>query len=150
MNLARRTQGMTPETFLDWANARNERFEFVGSQPVATTGGTRNHSLMTPNINVAPRNRPHGTACGSLGPSSGRIDRIGRPREYQAVPSILRYVIVELTSAAITVHARDRGGVPWTTTTLTGGDVLAMPETGVDIPIDEFYEDTGLIGTAQT
>ena len=80
-----------------------------------------------------------------LSSTSGRTDRIEKVREYQAVPSIRRYVILESTSVGLTDHTRAQAGDPWTTTTLTDGDVLRMPEIGIEIPIAEFYEDTDLL-----
>src|SRR5271163_1347812 len=38
-----------------------------------------------------------------LGPTSGRFDRILKVREYRAVPSIRRYVILEHASISLTV-----------------------------------------------
>jgi Uma2 family endonuclease len=77
-----------------------------------------------------------------LSPTSGRVDRIDKLVEYRMVPTIRRYVILEHTSAAMTVHVRANGDDSWTTTALTAGDVLSMPEIGIAIPIAEFYEDT--------
>ncbi len=81
-----------------------------------------------------------------LSPSSGRIDRIEKLLEYRTVPSIRRYVILEHSSAAMTVYARANGDDPWTTTALTGGDVLSMPEIGIGVPVAEFYAGTDLVG----
>ena len=80
-----------------------------------------------------------------LSPTSGRIDRIEKLREYHAVPSIRRYVIVEHTSVGLAVHSRLKGEDPWIATALTDGDVLRMPEIGVKIPIAEFYEGTDIL-----
>jgi Uma2 family endonuclease len=41
-----------------------------------------------------------------VNPSSGRMDRIVKVREYAAVPSIRRYVILESTSVGLTVLER--------------------------------------------
>jgi Uma2 family endonuclease len=71
--------------------------------------------------------------------SSGRVDRILKVREYAAVPSIRWYVILESTSVGLTVMERSGPDEVWRTTTLTGGDVLGMPEVGIEIPVDEFY-----------
>ncbi len=81
-----------------------------------------------------------------LGPTSGRVDRIEKLLEYRAVPSIRRYVILEHTGIAMTVHARANGDDPWTTTALTDGDVLAMREIGIEVPVSEFYEGTEIAG----
>ncbi len=77
-----------------------------------------------------------------LSPTSGRVDRIDKLLEYRMVPTIRRYVILEYASAAMTVHDRRTGDDPWTTTALTAGDVLSMPEIGIEIPVTEFYEGT--------
>lgn len=75
-----------------------------------------------------------------IGPTSSRLDRIVKLREYAAVPSIRRYVILESSSAALTVHARAQGDAPWTTTALTGEEVLPLPEIGLEVPVAEFFE----------
>jgi Uma2 family endonuclease len=76
-----------------------------------------------------------------LSRTSGRTDRIIKLREYRAVASIRRYVILERLSAALTVFARGQGDQDWTATSLTGEDTLALPELGIEIPVAEFYED---------
>ena len=75
-----------------------------------------------------------------LSQSSGRTDRIVKVREYAAVPSIRRYVMLESSSAGLMVLERQQAEDPWTTTVLTNGDVLAMPELGIEIPVTEIYE----------
>ena len=49
-----------------------------------------------------------------LSPTSGRTDRIVKLREYRAVPSIRRYVILEHSSIGLTVFARADGEAEWT------------------------------------
>ena len=84
-----------------------------------------------------------------LSPGSGRMDRIVKPVEYSAVPSILRYVILELDSADLTNLVRAVGMDAWTSTPLTADDVLHMPEIGIAIPVAEFYADVDLPGMDQ-
>ena len=79
-----------------------------------------------------------------LSPTSGRTDRIVKLREYRAVPSIRRYVILEHSSIGLTVFARADGDAAWTATALTAEDTLPMPEVGIEIPVAEFYEDVDL------
>ena len=79
-----------------------------------------------------------------LSPTSGRIDRIVKVREYAAVPSIRRYVILESTSVGLTVMERPGPDEAWRVTTLTGDEILRMPEIGVEIPAAEFYQDLEL------
>lgn len=72
-----------------------------------------------------------------LSDSTSRIDRIEKVREYQATPSIQRYVILEQDSAGATVFERKDDG--WSAFTMTGDDVLRMPEIGIELRIGEIY-----------
>jgi Uma2 family endonuclease len=76
-----------------------------------------------------------------LSPTSGRIDRIVKVREYAAVPSIRRYVILESSSIGLTVMEREGPGEAWRTTVLTSDDILRMPEIGIEISVGDIYED---------
>jgi Uma2 family endonuclease len=71
MNVAIRKPRMTREQFLDWAQAREERYEFDGFQPVAMTGGTINHSRISHNLYAALRTRLTGRGCEPFGPDVG-------------------------------------------------------------------------------
>ncbi len=73
--------------------------------------------------------------------STSRTDRILKLREYAAVPSIRRYVILESTSIGLTVMDREQADEAWRVTALTGDEVLRMPEIGIEVPVAEFYED---------
>ena len=70
--------------------------------------------------------------------STRRIDQIDKLREYHAVPTIKRYVIIEQTGVAVTVHSR-RGDEPWTTLPYGAGDVLDLPEIGIELPVALLY-----------
>jgi Uma2 family endonuclease len=76
-----------------------------------------------------------------VSPTSGRIDRIVKVREYAAVASIRRYIIVESSGVGLTVLERNQAGDPWLTSVLTIEDSLAMPEIGIEIPVAEIYAD---------
>jgi len=76
-----------------------------------------------------------------LSANTSRTDRILKVREYAAVHSIRRYVIVESTGIGLTVMERERSDETWRATTLTTDDILRMPEIGIEIPVTEFYED---------
>jgi Uma2 family endonuclease len=76
-----------------------------------------------------------------LSPSSGRIDRIVKVREYAAVRSIRRYAILESNSIGLTVFERATQDESWRASTLTNDDTLRMPEIGIEIPVTELYED---------
>ncbi len=86
-----------------------------------------------------------------LSPSTSRTDRIEKLREYQATVSIQRYVILEQDSVAATVFSRM--GADWIARALTEGDVLQMPEIGIELGLAEIYADmdfgdSGEIGAA--
>jgi Uma2 family endonuclease len=182
MNVALRQPLMTRDQFFQWAQARDERYEFDGFQPVAMTGGNLRHNIIHLNIHTALRQRLRGTGCRPLGadagvatigdavrypdalvtctpitgdeyvtpnvvvvfevvsPTSGRTDRIVKVREYAAVPSILRYVIVESASIGLTVLERQSADQKWTASTLMAEDTMLLPEIGIEIPVAELYE----------
>ena len=73
-----------------------------------------------------------------LSPSAAANDRIGKAREYQATPSIRRYVMLEQDSIGATVYARAGGS--WTHEILIADSILALPEIGVELPLAELYE----------
>ncbi len=51
------------DQFLKWEERRELRYEFDGFQPVATTGGTAEHSAIQRNLITALTNRLRGTPC---------------------------------------------------------------------------------------
>jgi Uma2 family endonuclease len=75
-----------------------------------------------------------------VSPTSGRTDRIVKVREYAAVSSIRRYVILESSSIGLTVFERGQPDEPWRASTLTSNDILGMPEIDIEIPVAEIYE----------
>ena len=75
-----------------------------------------------------------------LTPEANRRDRIVKVREYAAVPSIRRYVILESSSVGLTVMERSSPDQVWQVTVLTIDDILRMPEIGIEIPVAEIYE----------
>src|SRR5208283_2195326 len=73
-----------------------------------------------------------------LSPSTTRDDRIVKAREYQATPSVQRYVMLEQDGASATVYARS--GETRTREILIADSILALPEIGVELPLAELYE----------
>jgi Uma2 family endonuclease len=84
-----------------------------------------------------------------LSPTSGRTDRISKVREYAAVPSVRRYVILESTSVGLQVFERQNADEPWLALALTAEDTLRMPEIGIEVPVGEFYEGVDFGGEAE-
>jgi Uma2 family endonuclease len=77
-----------------------------------------------------------------LSPGTSRTDRIEKLREYQATPSIQRYVILEQDSIAATVFTRH--GEDWDARPVTAGEMLAMPEIDVILSLGDIYADVTL------
>ncbi len=75
-----------------------------------------------------------------LSSNTSRTDRIIKVREYAAVASIRRYVILESTSVGLTVLERPGPDEAWRATILTADDVLRMPEIDSEIPVAELYD----------
>ena len=72
-----------------------------------------------------------------LSASTSRTDRIAKNREYEATPSIRRYILLEQDAIAAEVYARE--GDRWVRSTVIGDGVLAMPEVDVEIPLADAY-----------
>ena len=69
-------------------------------------------------------------------------DRIVKNREYQAIPSVRRYVMIEQDRIAVTVF--ERLGADWVGHLLAEDAVLRMPEIGIELPLAELYADVAL------
>jgi Uma2 family endonuclease len=72
-----------------------------------------------------------------LSQSTATTDRTIKNLEYQATPSIQRYVMLEQTAVSATVFTRD--GAAWRSMVYGPGSILAMPEAGIEVSIDELY-----------
>ena len=72
-----------------------------------------------------------------LSGSTFRTDRIAKNREYEAAPSIRRYILLEQDAIAAEVYTRD--GNRWVRSTVTGDGLLAMPEIGVEMILADAY-----------
>lgn len=80
-----------------------------------------------------------------LSNSTASLDLGVKRLEYQAIPSVQRYVLLHQKQRAATVFFRsDDAADGWAFEELAVEDVLEMPEIGVSIPIDEFYQDVAL------
>jgi Uma2 family endonuclease len=77
-----------------------------------------------------------------LSPSTSHIDRIEKLSEYQATPSIQRYVILEQDAVAATVYLK-RDDV-WTVSVVTGNGMLTMPEIETEISLADIYAEVDL------
>ena len=79
-----------------------------------------------------------------LSPTSGRINRIVKLREYRAVETIRCYVMLEHSSVGLTVFTRRHADEDWTARALTSEDTLQLPDIGIEIPVADLYEDVDL------
>ncbi len=71
--------------------------------------------------------------------SNARTDRFHKMREYHAVPSIRRYVLVEQAAPVLVSYLR-QDDAPWTAISLSIGDALALPEIGIEIPVADIFD----------
>ena len=74
-----------------------------------------------------------------LSPSTAGTDQFVKNQEYRATPSIRRYVMLAQDHIAATVFARE--GEDWIGRVLAAGDMLIMPEIGIELSLAEFYAD---------
>jgi Uma2 family endonuclease len=75
-----------------------------------------------------------------VSPGGAGNDRITKVAEYAAVPSILRYVIVESTSRGLLDLHREAGESQWRAEAKSVTESVALPEIGIEIPVSELYE----------
>jgi Uma2 family endonuclease len=73
-----------------------------------------------------------------LSESSATTDFVTKNAEYQATPSVQRYVVLQQSHASAAVFSRTDGA--WASELLTGTEAaLDMPELGLTIPLAEIY-----------
>jgi Uma2 family endonuclease len=77
-----------------------------------------------------------------VSPTSVHMDHVVKLQEYQAVPTIRHYIIVESAAAAVTLHVRDQDSVAFESAKLTCSDTIRLPEIGIEIPVASIYERT--------
>ena len=122
---------------------RNPLFWVVGSNLKLLTGAG---TIRYPDAMVLrDRYEPSATVVESavvvlevLSEETSRVDRIDKAREYEATPSVQRYVMLEQEAPQAVVYRRD--GDRWTHDILLADAILAMPEIGVEFPLAELYE----------
>jgi Uma2 family endonuclease len=76
----------------------------------------------------------------SPGPENRRRDEEIKVDEYESVPSILRYVIVESERCGVLVLWREPGERQWRREPFDSKGPLPLPEFGVTLTFDEIYE----------
>ena len=74
-----------------------------------------------------------------VNPASERTDRVDKVREYAAVPSLRRYVILEQTAPVLTVPHRAEAETGWGALPLAACEVLELPELGIALPVNGVY-----------
>jgi Uma2 family endonuclease len=77
-----------------------------------------------------------------LSPSTERDDRGRKKFDYFATPSIRQYAIIEQDERRIDLYTRARAG--WANDIVEGEAVLRLSSIGVEVSLDEIYEDTEL------
>lgn len=121
---------------------RGTRCCFLGSDIKVLTGRTVRYpdGLVTcsPGRNAATAASDPVVLFEVLSHSTSSVDPIAKNRDYAGMPSVQRYVMLEQERVGATVFRRD--GVDWVGQVLAEGEVLAMPEIGVEVPLAELYE----------
>jgi Uma2 family endonuclease len=72
-----------------------------------------------------------------LSESTARTDLGAKNREYEATPSVRRYIVLEQDAIAGTQF--ERVGDDWVGHILRENSILRMPEIGLELPLAEFY-----------
>ncbi|MBS0639298.1 MAG: Uma2 family endonuclease [Proteobacteria bacterium] len=115
-------------------------------QPIETVGG----ALREPDAFIALSvQRPAAVTISapvtvfevlSPGRQNRQRDEEEKLDEYESVPSILRYVIVESESRAVRVYWREPGERHWRPTALDRQGPVDLPEFGISLTLDEIYQ----------
>jgi Uma2 family endonuclease len=80
-----------------------------------------------------------------ISPSTEREDRGRKKFDYFATPSIKQYAIIEQDARRVDLYTR--AGTEWIDQVVEGSAVLKLSAIGVEISLDEIYEDTELDAT---
>ena len=80
-----------------------------------------------------------------ISPSTQRTDRMLKPREYGAVPSLRHYVIVEQAFVGLSAYSRPDADTPWTMEAIAEIEAaLPLPALGTSLPLREIYDGVDL------
>jgi Uma2 family endonuclease len=125
-------------------------------QPIETVGG----AIREPDAFIAGSAQPPGSVAIaapvivfevlSPGPENRRRDEEIKVDEYESVPSILRYVIVESEKRSVRVLWREPGDRQWVREPADGKGPLRLPEFGVTLTFDEIYEGVAIEAPGET
>ena len=78
-----------------------------------------------------------------LSEGSEKVDLVVKAAEYQAMPTVQRYIVLQQTRRVAMVYSRRGDG--WDFAFVSGeGAMLNMPEIGIRVPLAEIYEDIAL------
>jgi Uma2 family endonuclease len=80
-----------------------------------------------------------------ISPSTEREDRGRKKFDYFATPSIEQYAIIEQDARRVDLYTR--AGTEWIDQVVEGSAVLKLSAIGVEISLDDIYEDTELDAT---
>ena len=82
-----------------------------------------------------------------LSASTSTDDRTTKLSEYQSLPSVRRYIMLEQDRVFATVITRTDAG--WDHALIGQGGTLAMPEISVELPVAELYDGLALTAAPQ-
>lgn len=85
----------------------------------------------------AARDVPDPVVVFEITDSTIKTDRGAKLVEYRSIPSLVRYVMLEQTSAMATVITRV--GDIWSIDVLREAEILQLPEIGIELPLAALY-----------
>ena len=74
-----------------------------------------------------------------LSSSTAKFDSGDKRRDYQSLPSLQEYVLVSQECMDVRVWRHEESG--WTVTIYTDGSTVPLTSVGLEIPIEQIYED---------
>ncbi len=79
-----------------------------------------------------------------ISPNTAHIDRGEKVREYQALPSMRCYVIVDTAAVGVQVFSRAEFDADWIESKIGRGRVLFLPIIGTELAVSDIYEGVAL------
>ena len=130
---------------------RGKTCEAFGSDTRVRVRAEKGEFYYYPDVTVDCSGRPNDSQYAEapsvifevLSPATERVDRVEKLHNYQQIPSLQAYVLVDQLRVAVTIYRRVSGG--WESEVLVEkDDVLSLPAIECALPLSAIYERTGL------
>jgi Uma2 family endonuclease len=104
-------------------------------------------------VDLSPERETHKTAprlvAEVLSDSTAAYDRGLKFEQYQRLPSLQEYLLIEQDRLHVDLFRRNAEGL-WVLHPAGPGDRVTLASVGLDLPIEAFYEDTALVPAGDT